>query len=53
MLFFFQVSSMKFLNSLLNTSPNLNSRVYLQHELETAGLDVNAMEEVYCDFLNN
>ena len=37
---------MKFLNSLLNTSPNLNTRVYLQHELETAGLDVNLMEEV-------
>ena len=37
---------MKFLNCLLNTCPNLNTRVYLQHELETAGLDVNLMEEV-------
>ena len=37
---------MKFLNSLLNGSPNLNARVYLQHELETAGLDVSSMEEV-------
>lgn len=40
----FRVSCMKFLNSLLNGSPNLNTRVYLQHELETAGLDINSME---------
>lgn len=41
----FKVSCMKFLNSLLNGSPNLNTRVYLQHELESAGLDITTMGE--------
>ncbi|KAL4239417.1 hypothetical protein ACF0H5_000232 [Mactra antiquata] len=41
----FKVSTMKFINCLLDASPNLNIRVYLQHEIKTAGLDVAYVQE--------
>ncbi|XP_052268969.1 uncharacterized protein LOC127870403 isoform X1 [Dreissena polymorpha] len=41
----FKVSSMKFVNTLLDASSNTNVRVFLQHELEQAGLDVTFMAE--------
>lgn len=37
---------MKFLNTLLDASTNTNIRVFLQHELEAAGLDIQYMTEV-------
>ena len=43
---FLQVSCMKFLNSLLKGCPTMNTRVFLQHELETAGFDIISMEQV-------
>ncbi|XP_060564343.1 uncharacterized protein LOC132723600 [Ruditapes philippinarum] len=39
----FKVSTMKFMNTLLDASSNTNIRVFLQHELETAGLDIDYM----------
>ncbi|XP_045213554.2 uncharacterized protein LOC123564221 isoform X2 [Mercenaria mercenaria] len=39
----FKVSTMKFLNTLLDASTSTNIRVFLQHELETAGLDIDDM----------
>ncbi|XP_060071433.1 formin-like protein 3 [Ylistrum balloti] len=41
----FQVCCMKFFNSLLAASPNMNARVFLQNELITAGLDVNVLKQ--------
>lgn len=41
----FKVCTMKFLNSILDASTNTNIRVFLQHELETAGLDIDYMLE--------
>ena len=48
-----QVSSMKFVNTLLDASSNTNVRVFLQHELEQAGLDVTFMAEVWVSKLRN
>ncbi|XP_033749346.1 formin-like protein 3 [Pecten maximus] len=41
----FQVCCMKFFNSLLAATPNMNARVYLQNELITAGLDVDVLKK--------
>ncbi|XP_021373362.1 formin-like protein 1 isoform X2 [Mizuhopecten yessoensis] len=41
----FQVCCMKFINSLLAASPNMNSRVFLQNELITAGLDADTLKQ--------
>ncbi|XP_076458383.1 uncharacterized protein LOC143292089 [Babylonia areolata] len=41
----FQVTCMKFFNTLLNCCPTANQRVYLQHELLSAGLDLLFLEQ--------
>ncbi|GIY10306.1 hypothetical protein CDAR_27981 [Caerostris darwini] len=40
----FQTAALKFLNTLLRTSPRPADRIRLQCELEEAGLDINALE---------
>ncbi|GFT45364.1 hypothetical protein NPIL_462701 [Nephila pilipes] len=40
----FQTAALKFLNTLLKTSPRPADRIRLQCELEEAGLDINALE---------
>ena len=45
-LFSFQVACLKFINTLLNTTRNLNRRVYLQYELELAEFDAIELEKV-------
>ena len=37
---------MRFLNNMLNATSSLNSRVFLQHQLLLAGLDIDALEKV-------
>ncbi|XP_069125361.1 formin-like protein 3 [Argopecten irradians] len=41
----FQVCCMKFFNSLLAASPNMNAMVSLHNELTTAGLDVHTLQQ--------
>ncbi|GAB1597942.1 formin-like protein 3 isoform X1 [Argonauta hians] len=43
--FIFQVTCMKFVNSMLNATTTLNHRVFLQHQLLTAGLDIDFLEK--------
>ncbi|XP_063444119.1 formin-like protein 1 isoform X2 [Mytilus trossulus] len=39
----FQLCCMKFINSLLTSSPDGNTRIFLQSEVESAGLDIKAL----------
>ncbi|XP_074647674.1 formin-like protein 3, partial [Tubulanus polymorphus] len=41
----FQGACMKFLNKMINCEDNMNARVYIQYELELAGLDVDSLEK--------
>ncbi|KAK7476777.1 hypothetical protein BaRGS_00032004, partial [Batillaria attramentaria] len=41
----FQVTSLKLFNTLLNSCPSANQRVYLQQELISAGLDLQFLSE--------
>ena len=48
-----QICCMRFLNSLLTTAPSSNARVFLQEELELAGVDTNVLLLVSTgDFIN-
>lgn len=51
--YIFQVHCMKFLNSLLTSSPDGNSRISLQSEIEMAGLDVKSLLKVSAVLRNN
>lgn len=42
----FQLICMRFLNSLMACSSGQNARVFLQYELEMAGLDMSQLEKV-------
>eukprot|EP00106_Octopus_bimaculoides_P019960 XP_014787402.1 PREDICTED: formin-like protein 3 isoform X1 [Octopus bimaculoides] len=41
----FQVACLKFVNSMLNATSTLNHRVFLQHQLLAAGLDIDFLEK--------
>lgn len=44
--FYLQTAALKFLNTLLKTSPRPADRIRLQCELEEAGLDIEALDAV-------
>jgi hypothetical protein len=43
---------MKYINSLLTSSPDGNTRIFLQSEVEMAGLDVKALMKVHLRMLD-
>ncbi|XP_041364785.1 uncharacterized protein LOC121380098 isoform X2 [Gigantopelta aegis] len=41
----FQITCMRFLNTLLNSAPSVDLRVYLQEEIRMAGFELNVIEQ--------
>ena len=42
----FQISCLRFLNTFVETASNFREKVYIQAELEDAGLDINQLKKL-------